>query len=69
MLCFLQRRPLHAALSRAQHFENSLLVCPDSGNENFPIILGRVDLLRHGQSTTVQCMGHDVVVIFAMLIR
>jgi hypothetical protein len=46
-----------------------LLVCPDPGNEIVPIILGRVDLLRHGQSTPVQGMGHDVIVILAMPMR
>ena len=69
LLCFLQRGFLQITLSRAQHFENGLLVCPDSGNENVPIILGGVDLLRHGQSSTVEGMGHDVIVIFAMPIR
>jgi hypothetical protein len=69
LLGFLQRRSLQATLSRAQNFESSLLVCPDSGNEDVPIIPGSVDLLRHGQRTAVQRMGYDVIVIFAMPIR
>jgi hypothetical protein len=32
LLGFLQRRSLPATLSRSQQFENSFLVCPDSGN-------------------------------------
>ena len=69
LLCFLQRRLFWTTLHRAQHFEDGLLVCSDSGNEAVPIVLGSVDLLRHGQSSTVEGMGHDVIVIFAMPIR
>lgn len=69
LLCFLQRRLFWTTLHRAQHFEDGLLVCSDSGNETIPIVLGSVDLLRYGQGTAIQSVGHDVIVIFAMPVR
>jgi hypothetical protein len=56
-------------LSNAQKVESSLLVSPDSGHENVPVILGSVDLLCYRQSTSVKRIGHGVIVIFAMPIR
>jgi len=39
------------------------------GRENVSIILGNVDLLGYRQSTSVESIGHDTIMIFAMPIR
>jgi len=37
-----------------------MLVSPDSGHENVPIILGSVDLMCYRQSTSVKRTGHAI---------
>src|SRR5579863_1125458 len=66
LLRFLQWRIFLITFARTQHFENSLLVFLDPGDKSAPIVFRSVDLLRHQQSTAVESLGYDVIVILAM---